>query len=177
MHRLPSGDRRTFRTRSVHGYSLMSTLAGVVLDSSTLISLARAGLLPVLTRLPFELVVLDVVWEEVVVAGRSGLHADAVAIEQALADRPRQIAPDANTVDEAVLLAAVDDGILACNDLTLGRRARNLGARWVRTADLLVILVRSGAVAITEAASGIEALFNAGRISQAMRDDYLEVLA
>lgn len=148
----------------------------MVLDSSTLISLARAGLLPLLGALPFQLVVLDVVWDEVVVAGRAGMHADAVAIEQALAAWPRQEAPRARTIDEAVLLAAADDGALACNDLTLGRRARNLGARWVRTADLLVLLARSGATAHAEAASGVHALYSAGRISLQMRDDYLEVL-
>jgi rRNA-processing protein FCF1 len=148
----------------------------VVLDSSTVISLARAGLLPVLSRLPVELVVLDVVWEEVVIAGRSGGHADAIAIEQALSGRTRQDAPAARTVDEAVLLAAIDDGALACNDATLGRRARNFGVRWVRTADLLVLLVRSGAAPTLDAAAGIEALFNASRISETMRDEYLEAL-
>jgi len=145
-------------------------------DSSTVISLARAGLLPALSRSPIEPVLLDVVWEEVVVAGRSGQHADAVAIEQALSDRARQRAPVANTVDEAVLLAALDDGTLACNDATLGRRARNLGVRWIRTADLLVLLARSGAATTVEAVGGIDALFNAGRISDAMRDEYREAL-
>jgi rRNA-processing protein FCF1 len=148
----------------------------VIVDSSTVISLARAGLLPALSRSPIEPVLLDVVWEEVVVAGRSGQHADAVAIEQALSDRARQRAPVANTVDEAVLLAALDDGTLACNDATLGRRARNLGVRWIRTADLLVLLARSGAATTVEAVGGIDALFNAGRISDAMRDEYREAL-
>ncbi len=148
----------------------------MVVDSSTLISLARAGLLAVLPRLPVELVILDVVWDEVVVAGRSGQHADAVAIEHALNTRPRRPTAVAGTVDEAVLVAALDDGTLACNDMTLGRRARNLGARWVRTADLLVLLARSGAGGEKEAAGGIEALFTAGRISQQMRDEYLETL-
>jgi rRNA-processing protein FCF1 len=148
----------------------------VVLDSSTLISLARSGLLHVLVRLPLEFVVLDVVWDEVVVAGRSGQHADALVIEQALTGRERRKAPPAQTADEAVLLAAADDGVLACNDVTLGRRARNMGARWVRTADLLLLLVRSGSASEQEARGGVEALFNAGRITETLRDEYLEVL-
>lgn len=129
-----------------------------------------------LTVLPYEFVVLDVVWDEVVVAGRAGMHADAVAIEQALAGWAREEAPKAQTVDEAVLLAAANDGVLACNDLTLGRRARNLGAHWVRTADLLVLLARTGASSRAEAVSAVAALYSAGRISQEMRDDYLGVL-
>jgi predicted nucleic acid-binding protein len=148
----------------------------VVIDSSTLISLARAGLLDVLSRLPGEVVILDVVWDEVVVAGRSGQHADAIAIEHALDDRPRRRADPAKTVDESVLLAAREDGTLVCNDLTLGRRARNVGARWVRTADLLVLQARSGSASGQVSIAGIEALFAAGRISEQLRDDYLETL-
>jgi rRNA-processing protein FCF1 len=148
----------------------------VVLDSSTVISLARAGLLSLLARIPFDIVVLDVVWDEVVVAGRARQRADATAVEAALGSRPRVEAPEAGSVDEAVLLAAVSDGALACNDLTLGRRARNIGVRWIRTADLLVLLVRSGEMTITEAEGGLEALMHAGRISEAFRDEYLEVL-
>jgi rRNA-processing protein FCF1 len=148
----------------------------VVVDSSTLISLARAGLLGALSRLPVEPVILDVVWDEVVIAGRSGQHADAVAVEHALGGRPRQKASVANTVDEAVFLAARDDGVLVCNDLTLGRRARNVGARWIRTADLLVLQLRSGSGSRQEAVAGIEALFAAGRISEQLRDEYVETL-
>ncbi len=148
----------------------------MVVDSSTLISLARAGLLGVLSRLPLEVVILDVVWDEVVVAGRSGQHADAVAVEHALGGRSRRQAAGARTVDEAVLLAARDDGILVCNDVTLGRRARNLGARWIRTADLLVLQLRSGSWSEQEAVDGIEALLAAGRISEQLRDEYLETL-
>ena len=95
-----------------------------------------------LFRLPVEPVIVDVVWDEVVIAGRLGHHADAVAVERALGGRPLRPAEVASTVDEAVLVAARDDGILLCNDLTLGRRARNVGARWIRTADLLVLQLR-----------------------------------
>lgn len=146
-------------------------------DSSTLISLARAGLLPLIARLPVDVVVLDVVWDEVVVGGRAGQHADATAIAEALGDRPLQTAPTAHTVDDAVVLAAAADGALACNDMTLGRRARNLGARWLRTADLLVLLERSGAANPTESTAGIEALYHAGRITDHLRVEYLEVLS
>ncbi|MEO6121365.1 MAG: hypothetical protein ABIW46_08310 [Acidimicrobiales bacterium] len=149
----------------------------MVFDSSTLISLARAGLLPVLSRVPVDVVILDVVWNEVVVAGRAGQHHDAVAIADALADRPRHPAPTARNVDDAVVLAAADFGALACNDITLGRRARNLGARWLRTADLLVMVWRTGRATVGETRSGIESLYRAGRITDDLRLEYVEALA
>ena len=62
------------------------------------------------------------------------------------------------------------------NDLTLGRRARSLGARWIRSADLLVILTEAQRCTRDEARSGIESLWSAGRITERLRDEYLERL-
>jgi hypothetical protein len=148
----------------------------VVFDSSSLISLARAGLLPLLPLLPVTVVVLDVVWDEVVVAGRAGQHPDATAIGDALSGATIQRSARQGTVDDAVVLAAAADGALACNDVTLGRRARNLGARWLRTADLVVLARRCGVAGPAEARAGIESLFSAGRITAQLRTEYLEVL-
>lgn len=145
-------------------------------DSSTLISLARSGLLPLLDRLQVDIVLLDVVWDEVVVAGQAGQYADAVAIAAVLERYARRSAPSAHTVDDAVLLAAAEDGTLVCNDLTLGRRARNLGTRWLRTADLIVLLHRSGEASRIEATAGIEALIGAGRVTAELGIEYLEAL-
>lgn len=146
------------------------------MDSSTLISLARAGLLGLLDRLPTRPRILDVVWDEVVVQGRTGQHADAFAIESMLETETRHTSPAVSTVDQAVLLAAVADGVLLANDLTLGRRARSLGARWLRTADLLVMLVEAGSLSPDDARNGIESLRSAGRITDSLRDEYLERL-
>ncbi|MGQ0743504.1 MAG: hypothetical protein ACT4OS_04045 [Acidimicrobiales bacterium] len=148
----------------------------MIIDSSTLISMARAGLLPLLPLLPHEVVILDVVWNEVVVSGRAGNHPDAVPIAQALADSVLKVTPAARTVDAAVLAAAAADGTLACNDAVLGRRARSLGARWLRSADLLVLLLRLERITPATAASGIQSLFFANRITAQLRDQYMEVL-
>jgi len=43
-----------------------------------------------------------------------------------------------------VLAAALGVGTLVSNDLVLGRRAANLGVRWLRTADLLILCVKTG---------------------------------
>lgn len=148
----------------------------MVVDTSTLISLARAGLLGVLDRSPLAIVLLDVVWQEAVVAGDAGGHADAAAIASALAGRERQPAPTAPTVDGAVLAAGRLDGFLATNDLALGRRARNVGVAWLRTADLVVLAARSGLSSSEEARNGIVALLAAGRITPQLANDYLEDL-
>ena len=148
----------------------------MVVDSSSLISLARAGVLDVLDRLPQRPRILDVVWDEVVTAGRAGQHADAYAIHAVLGHEPRHPSADAPTIDHAVLLAAVSDGTLLANDLTLGRRARNLGARWLRTADLILLVHLAGWSTAEEASHGIAALWSAGRITDSLRDDYREAI-
>lgn len=149
----------------------------MVADSSCLISLARAGLLSVVPRLPVSLIVLDQVWTETVVEGRSRGHADALAIESVLGDLPRLAAAPVPSVDAAVLAAAVDVGALVANDLTLGRRARNLGVLWLRTVDLLVVGARRGTLALPDARDGVVALRDSGRITVVLADHYLEVLA
>ena len=76
-----------------------------------------------------------------------------------------------------MVLAAVHDGTLVCNDMTLGRRARNLGTRWLRTADLVILLQRSGAASRLEARSAIDALVSAGRMTADLGAEYLEELS
>jgi hypothetical protein len=146
------------------------------MDSSSLISLARAGLLGLLDRLPERPRILDVVWDEVVVKGKASQHPDAFVLEAALRTQPRDTSPNAPTIDQAVLEAATADGILVANDRTLGRRARSMGARWLRSADLLVLLASRRSCSRQEARNGVESLWSAGRITESLRDEYLERL-
>lgn len=148
----------------------------MVIDSSSLISLARAGLLALLRQLPEPPTLLPAVWDEVVSAGKAGQHADAVAIESVFAEPPAGTTGRSAPVDDQVVQAAVDDGTLLANDLALGRRARNLGARWLRTADLIVLLAETGRASAADARAGIHALGSAGRITVELRDDYLRRL-
>lgn len=145
-----------------------------VLDSSTLISLAWAGQLGLLAKVPLECVVLDVVRVETVTAGRAGGHADATAIETAIAALGPVAAEPAGSVDEAVLATAVARGTLVANDLALGRRAANLGARWLRTADLVLLCVRTGSLHPTGGRAALTALHASGRLTQALLISYLE---
>lgn len=147
-----------------------------VIDSSSLISLARSGLLPLLAKLPFEPVILDVVAHESVAEGLARGHADAAAIESAISGRPRKASDRSSSVDAAVLTAAKEVGTLVANDLTLGRRARNHGVRWLRTADLVLLASRAGIIDVPEARTAIVALRDALRITPELATAYLEEL-
>lgn len=121
---------------------------------------------------------LDSVVEEAVAQGRVNLHADSFAIEAALDALGLDVidAPTARSIDDAVLQAAVEAGVLLTNDLTLGRRARNLGARWLRTADLVVMLVRRSIIDASRGRAAIISLRDSARITDQLAHDYLEEL-
>ncbi len=147
-----------------------------VVDSSTWISCARAGLLSLVDHCAFDVIILDVVHAEAVTAGVAGGYADATAVEAALAGRLVTVAPAAATPDAAVLQAASEADVLVTNDLALGRRARNMGIAWLRTADLVIFAVRTGGISAREGTAGLAALRDAGRITAGLAEDYLEEL-
>lgn len=148
-----------------------------VVDSSTWISLARSGLLPVLGRVDLEPVVLDVVREECIRAGLAGGHADAAVIESVF-DRLDVVATPtgSDSADAALLHGARDVGAIVTNDLALGRRARSLGVPWLRTADLIIWAVRTAGMSSVAGRRAIQALRSAGRVSEELAQDYLEEL-
>lgn len=73
-----------------------------------------------------------------------------------------------------MLAAAADIGGLVTNDLVLGRRASNLGARWLRTADLVLLSRRTGVIDRARTSQVISSLHAAGRLTAELRDAYLE---
>ncbi len=148
-----------------------------VVDSSTWISLARSGLLPIVGRAPVEPVVLDVVRAECVRGGLAGGHADAAVIETLFAGMETESTTGTTgSTDETVLGAARRVGALVTNDLALGRRARTLGLLWLRTADLVVWSVRAGNLSAEEGRRAITALRAAGRLADELAQDYIEEL-
>ncbi|CAN5350508.1 hypothetical protein BH23ACT9_BH23ACT9_21840 [soil metagenome] len=147
-----------------------------VVDSSTWISLAWSGQLPLLTATPLTPVVLDSVYRETVAEGLARGHADAAAIEHAMGAATRMDDPLGRTVDDRVVAAAAAVGLVVTNDLVVGRRANNLGARWLRTADLVVLAVRSHGIEVTSGHSAIAALHASGRLTDALRDAYMQEL-
>lgn len=153
-----------------------ATFVLAVVDTSTWISCARAGLLPLVPRCGLEVVVLDVVYTEAVTEGVAAGHADATSISAALRAWPQTPGVVGVLPDAAVLHAATETGLLVTNDLALGRRARNAGVRWLRTADLVVLAVRSDRMGAVEGMAAITALRDARRITAALAEEYLEEL-
>lgn len=148
----------------------------VVVDTSTLITLARAGWLPLLEKAGVQAVLLDVVRDEAVSAGLAGGHADAAAIETVIAGLPVTETTGPENVDAVVADWARRVGVLVSNDLALGRRVRNLGAAWVRSADLAVLAHHRQTLSRRAARAAIESMRHAGRITGELADQYLEEL-
>jgi rRNA-processing protein FCF1 len=155
----------------------------IAVDSSTLISLAWAGQLELLGHSPIALMVPEEVRRETVLDGLAHGYPDAAAIEQAIKSIPdvgtesARDAAEIHTVDYAVLEAGRAHGALATNDLALGRRAANLGVRWLRTADLVVLCVRADRVSADRGVAALRALRSAGRITDDLLHSYLEELS
>ncbi len=148
-----------------------------VIDSSSWISLARAGLLNLLQAVPVEPVLLDVVHSEIVEEGRRGGHPDAAALTTAVASVPVMTTKAQHgPVDARVLEAAQDVGVLIANDLALGRRARSLGVSWIRTAGVILLAVRSGSISTAEGIDGLTSLEATGRVTRELADAYRDQL-
>lgn len=147
-----------------------------VVDSSTLISLAWAGQLDLLRLCPLELVVPIEVQRETVTEGLARGHADAAAIAEAVAALEAREAGEASSVDAAVLRLGQSVGTLVTNDVALGRRAANLGAGWLRTADLVVLCVRSGRIDADRGLAAVQALHSARRITADLLEAYAKEL-
>src|SRR2546422_1058512 len=145
-----------------------------VIDSSSWITLARAGLLSVLHTASVKPVLLDVVHAEIVDEGRRGGSPDAAALTAAVAGIPVTPTKGQGPIDSRVLDGAQEVGVLIANDLALGRRARSLGVAWIRTADLIVLAVRSGSMSSADGVAGLTALEDTGRITRELAEAYRE---
>ncbi|PZR78047.1 MAG: hypothetical protein DLM65_14210 [Candidatus Aeolococcus gillhamiae] len=147
-----------------------------MVDSSTWISLARAGLLDILRTVSVDPVLVDVVHAEIVDEGRRGGYPDATALSAAVASIPQTPTSGSAPVDARILDAAQSIGMLIANDLALGRRARSLGIAWIRTADLVILAVKNRSMSAREGIEGLSALEASGRITQELADAYREQL-
>jgi predicted nucleic acid-binding protein len=147
-----------------------------VVDSSTLISLAWAGQLQLLVDAPLDLVVPAEVVQETVEEGLDHGYADAAAIGTAVKALATADPAGTRTVDEAVLKVGRRYGLLITNDLALGRRAANFSVRWLRTADLVVLCVRTGRITADRGGAAVRALRSAGRLTDELARTYLEEL-
>ncbi len=143
----------------------------IVVDSSTLISLARSGNVDLVADSRLDFAIPDVVRDETVTTGVAAGYRDAGVIEKRLADLPRL--PSVEMGDAGVLEAAAGADALVCDDIALGRRARSLGTAWLRTPDLALLLIRLGEIDASKGRSSIVALREAGRLDDATARSYL----
>ncbi|MBW3605462.1 MAG: hypothetical protein KY460_11255 [Actinobacteria bacterium] len=131
----------------------------------------------IIGKSPIELRVPTPVRDEVVVAGIAHGYADALAIEATIKNLPAVEVEVETNVDAAVLDMSTSTGTLVCNDIALGRRASNLGVTWLRTADLVVLTVRSRAIPVEQGRDVLESLHDAARITDELLRDYVEELS
>ncbi|MBA3374046.1 MAG: hypothetical protein H0T98_11130 [Euzebyaceae bacterium] len=149
----------------------------VTIDSSTVISLAWAGLLRLLADAPFTVTVPKIVHEETVDHAVAAGHADAIAIRAAIGSLPLVTGLKQDPADGQVLAAAYRTGTLLSDDATLGRRAVNTGVTWLRTADMVVLYAQLGLLDLRGARGALEALCAAGRITSDLLSYSLEELS
>jgi hypothetical protein len=90
--------------------------------------------------------------------------------------RPVERTAESPSADDRVLAAAADVGMLISSALAPGRRARNLGVAWLRTADVIVWMTGAGRISATAGAAAITALRDPGRLSGSLAESYLEDL-
>jgi hypothetical protein len=147
----------------------------IVVDSSTLISLARSGNVGLLAGSRLDFVIPEVAWDEAVIVGVAAGYQDAGVIAERLAHLPRR--PSQQTGDAGVLEAAAGADALVCDGIALGRRARSLGTAWLRTSDLVVLLVRLGEMDASAGRSSVIALREAGRLDDATARSYVGELS
>ena len=149
----------------------------VTIDSSTVISLAWAGLLGLLADAPFTVTVPKIVHDETVTHAVAAGHADAIAIRTAIVSFPLVTGLEQDSADDQVLAASYRTGTLLTNDAALGRRAVNMGVTWLRTADMVVLYAQLGLLDLRGARGALEALCAAGRITSDLLSYSLEELS
>jgi hypothetical protein len=125
---------------------------------------------------PLRPVVPAEVRRETVEDGLARGYADAAAIERAIAELPVTEGSITGTVDAARLEAGRAKGVLVTNDVALGRRAANLGIRWLRTTDLIVLCVHTGSIGPMRGVAAVRALHSAGRLTEDLLRAYLQEL-
>jgi predicted nucleic acid-binding protein len=161
-----------------------------VIDTSTLISLAKISSLELLPKSRKKVVLPHAVYEEAVIQGEERGIADATVIKgfiknygieivgtkrnfiRALRSR---ISRNLSKGDEAVLSVAFSAGAkeVLTNDDGLGKIAMGLGFRVMATPDLLMESVKEGAMNIQDFENFVRGLVVENRLGSALAELYL----
>jgi len=163
---------------------------GTIVDTSTLISLAKIGVLEILKKLKGHLSVPDSVYEEAVTVGEEKGLADATVIKNFISNhnikvftvkqdsinRLRQITNKTLTKgDEAVIALAIQESAkeVITNDDGLGRIAMSMGYKVIASPDLLFAGLKSGLIDYKNYESFLKNLVIENRITSAIAEIYI----
>jgi predicted nucleic acid-binding protein len=161
-----------------------------VIDTSTLISLARISYLELLPKLRKSVVLPYEVYEEAVIKGEEKGIADAIVIKgfiknygieivgtkrYSIKALRRQTNRNLAKGDEAVLSLALSVGAkeVLTNDDGLGKIAMGIGFRVIATPDLLMEALKEKAMNIQDFEIFIRGLVVENRVSSALAELYL----
>jgi len=161
-----------------------------VIDTSTLISLAKIGNLELLPRLRRNIVLPEVVFEEAVTGGEEKGIADAMVIKGFIEtsglkilrskirsdeDLRKQIKGNLAKGDEAVLSLPLSEKAseIITNDDGLCKIAMGLGIRVVSSPDLLMEALRKGVMDLQDFEISLRGLVVENRLSAAVAEFYL----
>jgi predicted nucleic acid-binding protein len=155
-----------------------------VIDSSTLISLAKIDALGVLQEMDCEIICPEEVYQECVVVGALNGRVDAVQIKRLFDEKTvstktvevKERIPGLSPVDCMVLALAIQEKpvIVFANDTKLARRIELAGFDARGSPDILLRMKRTGVLDDKRYASLIKLLGTKMRLSASNVEKYLE---
>ena len=161
-----------------------------VIDTSTLISLAKVNSLELIAKLEIEVIMPKEVYEEAVIDGEKKGFADSIVIRTFISHRElkilsvksdfrkvlrKKVGKGLTKGDEAILSLAIREKaeIIITNDDGLGKIAMALGFHVMATADLLMKVLKKKLLSFKEFEVLIRGLVIENRLSSAVAELYL----
>lgn len=153
-----------------------------VVDSASLVSLAKSGLENYLGRLDWALLTVEEVFEEVVELGLQKGFLDALKAKRLFDDETIRIARESpikhrqggSTDDRVVRLAMEKRAVMLTNDVKLARKALAAGVEVLGSADICLLLKEKKRISREEFETAIARLVENQRLSDKNAEKYLE---
>jgi len=157
------------------------TLSMGIIDSSTLISLAKIRKLEILKLLKTKIITITNVYEECVEKGINLGHHDALEIKQIFDEKIISI-EDAKDYEKFSGVSKIDSKVLSCakekkdylfaDDVKLGRRAKAENIEVRNTPDILLHLMKTKRLPPKEFRESLQKLVHNKRLSEKARKLY-----
>jgi len=152
-----------------------------IIDSSTLISLAKIRKLDILKLLKTKIMTINDVYEECVEKGINLGHHDALEIKRVF-DEKTVIIGDVKQYEKFSGISKIDSKVLSCakerkdylfaDDVKLGRRAKAENIEVRNTPDILLHLTKTKRLSQKEFKESLQKLVNNKRLSEKARKLY-----